>query len=333
MLAVAATAARDAGAQNVPPSAATAAQKSEAQAKYAEGVRLFEAGRKAEALAAFRASYATVASPNSLLMVARMQAELGEVAAAFETYEAVERAARDLAHPKYRAAGTAARQERDELRAKVAMITLRVVGAPAGTRVTLAGREIPAEQWSSAIPVTPGDVQAVATLPAGRSVERHVKATAGGTSEIALDRAATPPPSPAAPPPPAGASPAPVATYPPVVTPPEPPHRSLMPYAIAAGAVGVTGLGIFVVAGAMNRATYDDLQQRCPNKICSADAREDVDAGRRQQTVANVGAVLAVGGLGAGVALLIVDRSRAPSRAARPRVWVGAGSVGVRGGF
>src|SRR5262245_44394575 len=94
---------RPAYAQAPPPASASAPDKHKAQEKYDEGVRLFNAGQPQAALAAFRASHGIVASPNSGLMIARTQIELGDLAQAYESYEAVEQSARDL--PNYKKAG------------------------------------------------------------------------------------------------------------------------------------------------------------------------------------------------------------------------------------
>src|SRR5207247_2543990 len=84
------------------------------------------------------------------------------------------------------------------------------------------------------------------------------------------------------------------------------------------------------VAGSMNRSTYDKVQQECSGGACSEEGMRDVDAGRTQQALANVGFVVGCVGVAAFATLLIVDmarpspsRRRAASRALGPAAAVG----------
>src|SRR4051794_11034742 len=64
-------------------------QKAGAQKTYEAGTKLYDSKHFDEALAAFRASYQIVASPNSRLMIARCLRDLGRNAEAYREYDAV----------------------------------------------------------------------------------------------------------------------------------------------------------------------------------------------------------------------------------------------------
>src|SRR4051794_40427151 len=60
-----------------------------AQKVYLQGTDHYRAGRLLEALAAFRASYDMVASPNSHIMIARTLRDKGDIAHAYAEYDRV----------------------------------------------------------------------------------------------------------------------------------------------------------------------------------------------------------------------------------------------------
>src|SRR4051812_28705663 len=64
-------------------------QRAAAQKTFAAGSNLYDAHHYEEALAAFKASYQIVASPNSRLMVARCLRDLARNAEAYREYDAV----------------------------------------------------------------------------------------------------------------------------------------------------------------------------------------------------------------------------------------------------
>src|SRR5262249_40691806 len=100
-------------------------QKAGAQKTFDAGSKLYDAHRYEEALAAFRASYQILASPNSHLMVARAMRELGKNVDAYLEYDAVAKEAAAKGE-RYESAGTAAKEEAEELKAKIAFLTVKV---------------------------------------------------------------------------------------------------------------------------------------------------------------------------------------------------------------
>jgi hypothetical protein len=85
--------------------------------------------------------------------------------------------------------------------------------------------------------------------------------------------------------------------------------------------VGAIGFGMFAGFGATSEAIYAGLDDRCGPDRCRPSDRADADAGKRQQTIANVGLVLGVTGVALGTALLVTEllMSKRPSASVRER--------------
>lgn len=299
-------------AAGVPPLEASAEQKQRAQELFLTGAKLYEAGELAAALAEFRSSYDVVASPNSHLMIARAMRDAGDLAGAYDELARVETEAHEMAKhdPKYAESGSKASADRAELRAKLGLVTVRVSGAGAAARVTVGGHELAWERWGEPVPIAPGAHEVIGIV-GDRRVSRTIAVSAGGAVDVELELG-SPTSPPLVPPPLAAPTPAPSLVAPPEPRPANPRQPSLLPYVAAAGGIGLAGVVVFVVAGAMNRSTYGGLKDACPAGVCSADPQADIDKGRSEQTVANVGLVIGLVGLGAGATLFVLDRRQGP---------------------
>lgn len=318
------------------PLTATPQEKKQAQAQYEEGTKAFEGRRFADALKAFQGSYDVVASPNSHLMMARSMRELGQLAAAYDELERTEQEAKQLSQSdaaKYGPTIDKAVADREALRKRVALVTVRVRGE--GVSVSVGGRAVAGDRVGRPMAVMPGPFEIAGSTADGRRVAKSATATAGGTLEIEIDLsqpAAAPTPTPVPAPAPAPApGPAPDA--------PAKGKGSLLPYALIAGGVGVAGLGLGTAFGLMHLSTYSDIEDKCPQarRPCN-DLQDDIDKGKSQQTIANVGFVVGGVGLGIGAALLVLDLSRGGSKeakegAATPAISVGYRTVEVTGRF
>jgi hypothetical protein len=313
-----------------PPPAASAGDKKLAQGKYDGAVKAFKARHFKEALAGFRASFDIVASPATRLMIGKSLKELGDVLGAYDEIDRAEAEARELSTTEERYASVAetAGKELEQLRPRVALVNVKIKGADAFQTLTLGGRDIPAPKAGRAVAVLPGTVEVVGTVANGHRVARQVAATTGNSVDLELDFS--------------GAAAAPIAAQEPTpVTPPmavtsppddaKPAQSSLLPYAAVAGGIGLVGFGVFAIFGVLDNKKHDDLTSSC-SPTCSQD---DIDAGKRLQLVANVGAV--VGGVGVATAatLFIIDRTRSQpsSRSARVSFGVGPAALDVRGRF
>ena len=300
--------------------AATDEQKQAAGEAYGEGMAAMEGGDHEKALEAFRRSYDTVASPNSHLMVGRMLAELGRYGEAYEELQATlaEAEAAAAKEEKYKQTAEATQKEIDDLTAKVAMVTVNVTGAGPGDKLTVGGREIPKDQWGKPVAVAPGQVAIELQTAQGATASETVAAEAGGTNTVSLAAPAAPKEEEE------GASAE--------VSSSDLDTRTL---AYIAGGVGVAGLVTFGVFGAMNNSKFSQLEDECPSKTnCPADLQDTADTGRTYQTVANVGLVVGIVGLGTGAVLYFLSGQEEKEQASStPQVSVGLRSITVSGAF
>ncbi len=319
-----------AGAQGVPVEDATKEQWKGAQKTFLAADELFDAKRYDEAITAYRASWQIVASPNTRLQIARAHREMGRLGEAFDELngavaDAERAAAKD---PKYELAAKAARSEREALRARIALISVSVENPPEGTELSVGGRKIALEALHEPVAVVPGEVKVVAKMPGRGVAEKVVSATAGGEGSVSLDLAAPqelPRFAPVVAPPSQDAATTPTDTAQTVGS-----QSSMRPLAYVAGGLGVAGLATFTVFGLMNNSKFSDLDGACPSGRCDPGRDSDIDAGRRYQTIANVGLVVGIVGLGAGTALFLMDSG---GEEASARMSVGPGSVNVSGRF
>src|SRR5690349_13504120 len=141
------------------PTAEASAKK--ATALFGKALDLYNAKKYALALDQFKLSYAEVPSPNSHLYIARCMARLGDAPAAYNEFDKViaEGAERGKTEDKYLRTGETARLERDELLAKVALVTVNVVHPGPTTTARLGDAEIAREQWDKPFAIPPGAVE------------------------------------------------------------------------------------------------------------------------------------------------------------------------------
>jgi len=324
-----------------------------AQKVYLQGTDHYRAGRLLEALAAFRASYDMVASPNSHIMIARTLRDKGDIGQAYAEYdrvvvEADQALERDA---KYKATADAARAERTKLREKLTMVIVRVRNPPDDLHVVVGDKPIERAEWGKPVPVKAGALVALG-VATGRPDQRQELSGFPGDELVVLFDYSSGPPAPVE------ATPAPkkeedelkptrfaaddaVPDIPrqPSQPPPPPVDRTWAYVSLGAGGAGFL---TFLTFGALNQATYNDLQTACPNAHCPTNQQSEIDKGRRYQAIANVGLGLAVVGGAVGGILLSagpdtgpppVDAAKRPPRFLVTDVAIGPGSLEVRGAF
>jgi hypothetical protein len=212
--------------------------------------------------------------------------------------------------------------ERDDLARKIGLVVVRVAGAPQGTSLRVAGELVPESAWAAPIAVTPGAIEVVLEAPGHPAQRRQALVGAGERKELALGWGA-PTPAP-------GAVAAPRES-------PEPPaadpasedrkRRTMRTAAYVAGGVGAAGLLTFAIAGSLARSKYNTLQDECAGP-CPPSRQDDIDAGRRDQTIANVGVVVGLVGIGAGATLWVLSRKKGPAEPRASATRLSADLVG-----
>jgi hypothetical protein len=317
-------------ASGVAPGDATTAQKGEAMGHFTAGKEAIEQQRWEKAVLELRASLEVVNSPNSRLVLARALRDSGRTAEAWNEYARTVDDATKLAATEDRYAKTAeaATAERAELESKLALVTVTLAHAPADATLKVGGRLVPADEWSRPVPVPAGAVDLVLSDAGGRELARQTVSTSlGEKTPVTLD--AQPPPAPA----PLVAPPA-ESAKPEVALPVDATAGSgsrLRPYAYVVGGIGVAGLALFTVFGLLDNSTYSDLQSACPHNACPPNKQTEIDTGRTQQTVANVGLIVGAVGVAAGATLFAISLSPRSSAGTTTGLVVMPGYLGWRG--
>lgn len=306
-----------------PPPAAVVGDTQQATQHFLKGSELFKAKKFIPALEQFKQSYAIVPSPNSHLYIARCMAAIGETRAAWLEFDKVaeEAAARSATEPKYAPTRDSANVERDELARKLGLITIEV-SRPDPAAVLHVGRwEVPRERWGRPYPVDPGTYDARLEAPNGRVARTTITLARGNRRAVMLD---------------GGASSAVVR----VKAQPASRGFKMTPLRIggfAAAGVGVVGMVMFAVTGALSSGTYADLKTKCGGDTggCRGlDVSSDISKGQTQQALANTGLIVGIVGLAAGGTMIGLS-FRGNKEAARPtaELVVGPSFTGITGSF
>ena len=311
-------------AAGVPVDEASWADTQVATEQYKSGKSAFDQGNLEEALARFQASYDTVASPNSHLMIARVLIELQRHVAAYEELALVigEAEAVKKNPEKYAKTADAARALRSELEKKLGFVTVEV---PA--KVKIKGEDVAVSQWGTPIPVVAGTTAVEVEMADGSKRSEQLSVPAGKTTELEIS------PPPAAPPAPTTSNVERCVEREGTQTTGGTIKQQTVAY--AAGGIGAAGLLTFTVFGILDNKRFNDLETQCVGGACPADLADDAERGRSYQALANVGLGVGVVGIGAGAVLLATAprRERVASRTRRPQLLVGPGSVAVKGRF
>jgi hypothetical protein len=300
-----------------PGAASTTGDTQKATQLYQKGTELFKAKRFIPALEQFRASYATVPSPNSHLYIARCLAAMGETQKAWLEFDAVAEEASARGDQKYLPTRDSANLERDELGGKLGLITVSADRAAPNARLRIGGWEVPRERWGRPYPVDPGSYEVRLETPGRPPQKANVAVVAGDRRAVSLDTAVAPPP------PPVAKSSGKI--------------NGLRVAGIVASGVGVAGFAMFAVGGAMSNGTYSDLKTQCGGDTggCKGhDVSSDISKGKTQQAIGNAGLIVGAVGVAAGVTLIVLS-TRKKGDDARPsaELTVGPSWAGVSGKF
>lgn len=295
---------------------ASAGDTATAKAKFDKGKNLFNAKNFADALVEFRASYSIVKSPNSHFFIANCLRDLGRLAEAYVEYDRVAAEAK-AAGEQYEGAVDASIAERDALAPKIVLVNVTTPGSQSDSTLTVGGMEVTADLWGKPIPAMPGSIEVKLSAPGKTPATETVTGAAGETKSVTLTL--------------------PTETQGGGGEEPSSGGKKLTPLrigAIAAAGVGVAGMVLFAVQGTASNETYDKLQERCGGP-CSEAYAADIDKGRTQQIMANVGLGVGIAGLAAGATLFVLSMKKKQPDATQPTAtWIiGPGSLGVRGTF
>jgi hypothetical protein len=320
-----------AAASGVAPGEASPAQKAEAMAHFTAGKQAIDQKNGEKAALELRASLEVVNSPNARLVLARALRDSGSLGDAWTEYGRTIGDATKLAATEDRYAKTAdaATTERAELAPRLAFVVVTLAHAPPGATLKAAGRVVSPDESSGPILVPAGAVDVVLLDGNGKELGRQtVSAAVGQKTAVALDAQPQPQPRPRPTTEPADSEKHDEAHVG-DTTPATPGGSRLRPYSYVVGGIGVAGIALFAVYGIIDNSTYSDLQNSCPHNACPPAKQSEVDAGRTQQTVANVSLVVGAVGLAAGVTLFVLSLS--PKSSTSAGLVLAPGYLGLRG--
>jgi len=284
-----------------------------AKAKFDKGKTLFAAKNFADALVEFRASYSLVKSPNSHFFIANCLRDLGRLSEAYVEYDRVAVEAR-AAGEQYAGAVDAATAERDAITPKIVLVNVTTPNAPADATVSVGGMDVTSDLAGKPVPAMPGSIEVKLSASGKTPVTQTVTGAAGETKSVTIEFAAE------------SSSSDNTSSGGKFFTP-------MRIGAIAAAGVGVGGMILFAVEGSASNATFDRLKERCGGP-CPQEFAADVDNGKTQQLLANVGLGVGIVGLGVGATLFALSMKKKPDSTQPQTTWlVGPGSLGVRGTF
>lgn len=296
-----------------------------------QGRDAFEHGNFERSRDLFHRAYALVQAPTLALYEARSLNKLGRLVQAEEAYLRVVRTSLQPDAPEpFRKAVREAESEEVLLEPRIPKLTIIVIGPGAESpdlSLTLDGEKVKAALIGVEMPLDPGHHAIQALVPGAQPsrVELEIQERDRKRVEIRVE-------APRA---------APVAAQvlgPPITSFDTPPPRSSWhtPAALAAGGLGVVGLGTGLVAGLLAGARHAKAEEQCPNHACveGSEGEAALSSFRTLRTVSTVGYIVGAAGLAAGVTLFVTAPSAGQStRQARLGLWLNAGSAGLTGAF
>ena len=312
-----------AGANGVSPGSATPMQREQAQSKFSKGKELFAQKKYAEALPEFQGSLEIVASPNARLYVARCYRELGKLVAAYVEFGRTEVEAKELApqDSRYVKTGDSAATERKDIEPKLGFVTVTVQNASDATTLKIGGEEVRRAGWNEPAPTMPGTSEVVVETPGKEPVKKSVTVAAGEKTALTIDAGSGA----------GGGTPAP-GEGDKSVAPSSSEGHDYRTYAYIAGGVGAAGLLTFGIFGAMASSRWSQVKDECGARPCPESKRDLVEGGQTQQRIANVGLVIGIVGLAAGVTLFVLSKPKKPTEGTTTAV-IGPSFVGLSGSF
>jgi hypothetical protein len=268
-----------------------------AEQTYFEGQRLFLEKRYEAALPLFEESYRLQQSPNSRLYIARCLAELGELLSAYETYREVVVLVSEVEQPAhYAATQMAASEERAALRQQLATIRVTLADRVPGFRLQLGGRVVEQGALTDEHLADPGALTIEASAPGYRPMSYVLEAKGGQVAEVFVLMAQA-------------------SETPYVPPPPTPTVREVHvdhpgdDWAWLSAGVGVAGIATWGAFGIQAQRRYERITPDCRAGDCPLD---QVEAGRRETLISNVGLGVGLAGLAGAGALWLWSRQADP---------------------
>lgn len=298
-----------------------------------KGNAAYEQGDFATAIDLYRRASSLYPVPTLSVRLGRALVKLGRLVEAEEAYIKTLRYELPATAPDaFKQAIVVAKADLAELSPRVPRLKLSVTGATQPT-VTIDSKLLEPALVGIARKVDPGTYKIRAEAPGSLPSETTVELKEGEQKDVRLELKPDPNAKPVPPgPKQAGAAPGTITT------------SSASPWPFVALGLGGVGLGVGIVTGLMSNARRADAESACPDLKCERGSagESDLNAFRDLRTVSSIGYVIGAVGVAAGGVLFLTldgpgdtgpDTSATAAARGRTRLYVGAGSVGVLGGF
>ncbi len=302
----------------------SAADRATARSLAGEGYQALQLKDYATAVDRFGRADALVHAPTLMIDWARSLVGMGKLVEAQERYEQIMREGVDPKAPKsWQRALADAATELAAIKPRLGWITITVSGSTEA-RVTVDGAAVPPAAVGVRRAVNPGEREVRVTAKGFLPQKMSLEMAEGG--EASADFTLEPDPD---------AQVAPVATEaPPQAVVVAPKHSPTLMYV----AFGVGGAGLLVggVTGALALGKRSELANACnAADQCRSNQKNVLSSYHALGTVSGVGFGVGIVGLGAGVALWLLNRDSAPqpARGLMIHPYVGVASVGAVGSF
>jgi len=284
-----------------------------------EGVELATAGKCADAIPKLTRAEALFHAPTTAVWLGECQINTGKIVAGTET---LNRLARETlptnAPPVFRESQERAKRLLAQALPKIAELRVTLDAPPsAKPEVKVDGAPLPAAMIDVGVPTDPGAHRIDVTAPGFVPATTNVTLGDGESRQATLRLEVDPNASTAT----AAVSPSPAVA--PAAERAEPKRKGrdyTVPIVLAG--VGVVGLGMGTLFGALASGTQSDLDAVCVNKACPRTAQSDIDALDTQTTVSTVAFV--VGGVALAAAGVLLFVPRGPARVTAEALLGGA---------
>ena len=295
------------------PALAESSKRAEALRLAGEAMDLYEAGDYSTALEGFTEADEVLPAPTLKLRVARCLDKLDRMQEAVEKYREVIAHELTASSPAvHREARKQAVPELSQILEQMPSITVLVQGAGADeATVMMGGEPLPADMLGRKQPLDPG-AYAFEAVSGDLVARQDVTLARGQALEVSLDLA-----------PVGGAGGG-----------SESDGKLWRLLGWTAIGVGGAGLVLGAVAGVVVLNQEQDLMDRCPDRLCQADARADVESFDTMRLLSTAGFVVGGIGVAAGTTLLLLapsDDEGADEAQVVP--YVTLGGIGIRGSF
>jgi hypothetical protein len=312
--------------------APSAAQRETARRLMDEGKARARAGDKERAVEAYQKAHALMKVPTTGMAVAKAQIALGHLVEARDVALEVARMPRSNREPAvFERARKEARELEASLKPRIPTVRIVVKGGLA-TKVTVDAAEVAPLLLGEPVALDPGKHVVGAENAEGVEAHAEIDLAEREAREIELTLPV--------------ASPDVVVTTPAAEPTKRAPakerrgERSTAGDVLVYGGFGLAAVGLAVggITGALTLSKSGTVKSRCENGICDPAARSDLDSANAMASVSTIG--FAVGGAGVvlGVVGLLLPKTTTTETALRAgerhaALWVGPGSMGVRGSF